>query len=91
MKFGEVIEIWKKEPDRKFARTGWGFLNTYVYYQAEHRIDAKDWRGPKPLCMKKDFIEIKSHLIAILDDGSMTVEWCPWTEDMFAEDWYEVG
>jgi len=90
MRFGEVIEIWKKEPDRKFTRTGWGFKNTYVYFQAEHRIKEEDWRGPKPSYLKDGYVRVASHFIAIMEDGLLVTDWCPWTDDMFAEDWIEV-
>ena len=102
MKFGEVIEMMKADPSRRFARENWNGKGMFIYLVPGHAVDSKDWTGPKECIYAKDVLDddgvtitkhrvwINGHVDMKTADDSVIVGWLATQTDMLNEDWYEV-
>lgn len=102
MKFGEVIELMKADPSRRFARIGWNGKNMFIYLVPGHKVPAEEWTGPKECIRHEDVLQedgvvITEHYVLLNDhvdfktaDGSIICGWLATQTDMLKEDWIEV-
>lgn len=91
--FDEVIRALKKDPTKRFARSGWNGKGMFIYLTPGSVVEAENWHDPDTLTedeVMAGVVKILPHIDMCAADGSRVIGWLASQTDMLSDDWEEV-